>query len=148
MTISFPRPIDRRIKLFIIGLSMISMVGFGSVAILSLRDQSAIHYLDLPLHLVGGAIAGVGYVLLISWTIPHHILSGIPKLHLMLSTLSFVALVAVFWEFFELFTDAYLQTGLQGSVAETLKDIAVGLLGGLMAITCWPRSASWKQNNS
>jgi hypothetical protein len=144
MTISFPRPVDTRVKLFVIGLSMISILGFGSVALLSLQDQSWIHYLDLPLHLVGGATAGVGYVLLVSWTLPHRILSGIPRLHLMLSTLSFVALVAVLWEFFELFTDTYLDTGLQGSVAETLKDIAVGLLGGLTAITCWPHSSAWK----
>ena len=144
MTISFQRPIDHRVKVFIIALSIFSVLGFGSVAILSLQDQSALHYLDLPLHFVGGAMAGVGYVLLVSWTIPNPPLSGIPKLHLILSTISFVALVAVFWEFFELFADTYLHTGLQGTVAETLKDIAVGLLGGLTAITCWPHSSALK----
>jgi hypothetical protein len=63
----------------------------------------------------------------------------------MLSTISFVTLVSVLWELFELFTDTFLQTGLQGSVAETLKDIAVGLVGGLSSLLCWPPQSAWKQ---
>ena len=104
-----------------------------------------LEYIDIPLHVIGGAIAGITYILAIAMTIPRETLSRTPRWHLMLSTFSFVSLVAVAWEFFELFTDTFLHTGLQASIAETLKDIAVGLLGGFTSLFCWPTKGAWKE---
>lgn len=43
---------------------------------------------------------------------------------------SWSALAAVVWEFREWFTDRYLGTHAQGSVDDTMLDLAMGMLGG------------------
>lgn len=54
------------------------------------------------------------------------------------SCLSFVALIAVFWEFFEFLYDVFISSKgyfeiAQQGVADTISDLFFGLLGGLIA---------------
>jgi len=45
--------------------------------------------------------------------------------------LSVTATVAVFWEFAEFLGDTFLNMNLQGSIANTMQDQFLGILGGL-----------------
>ena len=59
-------------------------------------------------------------------------------------TLGFVALIGVFWEFYEFLRDFYLLTGgkisvFQSSFADTVKDLFFDLVGGTTAFAIFYR---------
>lgn len=92
-------------------------------------------WLDIPMHILGGAWVAMLYFWLY------------PKNKSIVNCLSFVALLAVFWEFAEFFVDhlPFLEKfgSFQGDVADTMGDLFFSLLGGLIMITIdkiWSRN--------
>lgn len=87
-------------------------------------------WMDIPLHFLGGiAIAIASYFLLEYFTQTKKL--SIESLALkFLIVISFVALSAIAWEFLEYFLDFYFATEMQPSILDTMKDLAMGLLGG------------------
>jgi uncharacterized membrane protein YjdF len=93
------------------------------------------------MHFWGGGVVAMG---MIWWTFYSAKISAstknLPKFYSAIIILGFVALVGVFWEFYELIVDRiitknnYISFLDQGSLADTLKDIFVDLLGGLTAV--------------
>jgi len=93
------------------------------------------------MHFWGGAAAAMG---MIWWTFYSAKVSAstknLPKLYITIIILGFVALVGVFWEFYELIVDKfitknnYISLFQQGSLLDTLKDIFADLLGGAAAV--------------
>ncbi|MEK6945655.1 MAG: hypothetical protein AABW63_02590 [Nanoarchaeota archaeon] len=53
---------------------------------------------------------------------------------IIVSTVSFVA---VLWEFFEFFLHLFVSVSFQPSVADTMKDLFIGMLGGLVWGILW-----------
>ena len=143
MTITFSEPVDRRLKTFIICLSLFSLIG---LILFPAFPKSAMEFIDIPLHLIGGALSAIFFIIVSSSFLSRDALARISRLFMMLITICFVSLITVLWECFELFTDTYFQTGLQASIAETLKDMIVGLIGGMSGSFCWPHQNKWKQN--
>lgn len=87
---------------------------------------------DIPMHFLGGcAIALTAFFLLRiaseqGWMKIHS------KLVQLIFIVSFVALFATLWEFYEFLTDRYLGTFNQPSIADTMGDMFLGLLGGFI----------------
>jgi len=98
-------------------------------------------WIDNIMHFWGGAAAAMG---MIWWTFYSAKVSAstknLPKLYITIIILGFVALVGVFWEFYELIVDKfitknnYISLFQQGSLLDTLKDIFADLLGGAAAV--------------
>ena len=98
-------------------------------------------WIDNFTHFWGGATAGLG---MIWWTFYSAKMSpmtkGVPKIYAFVVTLGFVALVGVFWEFYELIVDRlitknnYISILQSGGLIDTMKDLFVDLLGGATVI--------------
>lgn len=89
-------------------------------------------HVDKIMHLLGGmsiaaaAISGMHYAKQRQW------ISFINPYLTVLCIVAIVALIAVGWEFFEFILDHTLRTRMQPSVADTMGDLACGLVGGLL----------------
>lgn len=92
-------------------------------------------YIDIPLHLIGGLVSSLCFLLFVATYFGSQSMRQIPWCLRGLLVLGFTALVTIGWEFFENFTDTFLGTQLQSTVLETLKDMVVGLAGALPVAT-------------
>ena len=91
--------------------------------------------LDIPLHLAGGV--AIAYTFHSCLTLAENA-SLIQLAHPILRVLLVVCLVtsaATGWEFVEFTSDSLLATGAQKSLADTLLDMFLGILGGALFIT-------------
>lgn len=89
----------------------------------------AILWFDTPMHFLGGAaIALSAYYFLQTDT-----QTKTTRLTLFLFLIGTTALAAIFWEFFEFSMDYFYNTHNQISIADTMKDMAMGLLGATIA---------------
>lgn len=88
----------------------------------------AIWWFDTPMHFAGGmAIALSTYYYL--QTDKETKTSLISFFQILVGT---TAIAAIFWEFFEFTIDYFYQTHNQISIADTMKDLAMGLLGAII----------------
>ena len=93
---------------------------------------TTIWWLDSPMHFMGGTAIGISSIVLFCILINYKLLkikgAGLP----ILFALAVTALAATLWEFGEFFIDTVLGNTLQPTVADTMKDMALGLLGGIV----------------
>jgi uncharacterized membrane-anchored protein len=82
-------------------------------------------------HVVGGMVVGIGFYTLFQLQLKHltHMLQ-------LISVMGAVCLAAVGWEGFEWVFSLFYHNNLQGSLNNTMGDMYVGLLGGLVAAMC------------
>jgi hypothetical protein len=87
--------------------------------------------IDIPMHFFGGL--SMAYFLHKAFVAASLITTGAPPNRLLESLLIFTAtcMVAVFWEFIEFVLSWALSTDLQGSLADTTKDLLLGMIGSL-----------------
>ena len=98
-------------------------------------------WFDIPMHFLGGFLLAI--IFFYFWRFAHISIgtgvSSVPNVFVALVlTLGFVALIGVFWEFYEFLHDFYLLTGgkisvFQNSFADTVKDLFFDLVGGTTA---------------
>lgn len=92
-------------------------------------------WFDIPMHFLGGvAIATSSYFLLQDFSKRNMFAAQFTPLKI-LTILSFTALAAVSWEFFEFTLDTYVSTSMQPGIADTIKDLAMGISGGGIVAT-------------
>ena len=104
------------------------------------RHELVVH-LDIPLHLYGGCSAALVFLLSVVALHGEDHLWQLKYWLRVVVVLGFTALVTIAWEFLEHFTDTWLGTNLQSTVLETLKDMAVGLLGAVPVAFWMTRTA-------
>jgi hypothetical protein len=80
---------------------------------------------DVLAHFGGGVLTAM-----IFWRFFKNKISGLSAIFQFLFLVSFVALIGVFWEFFEKFLDSFFKFNYQGDVNDTLLDLAMDILGG------------------
>ena len=87
--------------------------------------------IDIPMHFFGGV--SMAYFLDRAFVAASLITTGAPPNRILESLLIFTATctVAVFWEFIEFVLSWALSTDLQGSLADTTKDLLLGMIGSL-----------------
>ena len=89
-------------------------------------------WLDNPLHFFGGFLISItANEFFLYCRNKGYVGKMHPLIYAMILT-TFVVTVAVFWEFHEFLRDFYFHTHLQSSEADTMKDLLVGMIGGLL----------------
>ena|SRR5215216_2344289 len=87
--------------------------------------------LDIPFHYFGGLSIAYASALMVSYMEKERLIPIQNKVISFVLILSVTATVAVFWEFAEFLGDTFLNMNLQGSIANTMQDQFLGILGGL-----------------
>lgn len=119
--------------------SWFSIVAFHIVS-MSFYWYDHFLWLDILMHLIGGAWVGLFFVFLFQKHLSN--LSNIQFLPFLVLGLGFVALVGVLWEFYEYLSDVYIYKmhPLQlapnpKNLPDTLADLVNDLIGGFLTIS-------------
>jgi len=86
--------------------------------------------LDMPFHYIGGLSIAYTVSRILSYLESEKITTAINRIIFLVLLLSLTATTAVFWEFAEFISDQVLGTNLQPSIANTMQDQFLGILGG------------------
>ncbi len=87
---------------------------------------------DVVMHFLGGWSIAYGAFLAVAWAEEKQYLTIKRWLARCLIVVMLVLSTAVFWEFYEFILDHFWQTLNQPSVADTMMDFFMGLLGGIL----------------
>ena len=98
------------------------------IIILQTEIYDIYKWLDSPMHFAGGLAVAITAYSLLSIAEEKKILKINNPLKF-LFVISLVALIAVFWEFYEFLTEYFALGILQLGVADTMKDLFLGLVG-------------------
>ena len=85
---------------------------------------------DMPFHYLGGLSIAYTASLILSYLESERITVPLHRMLFLVLLLSLTATTAVFWEFAEFISDQVLGTHLQPSIANTMQDQFLGILGG------------------
>ncbi|MEY4731484.1 MAG: hypothetical protein RL681_430 [Candidatus Parcubacteria bacterium] len=97
-----------------------------------------IWWIDIPLHLLGGAFVGILFLYI--FLARRNIVGNADAIFLIVLGMGFVALVGVLWEFYEFWADVwffhkYSMNEFPGWIhADTLKDLLNDIIGGTFAL--------------
>jgi len=93
-------------------------------------------WLDIPMHLLGGASIAVSATLFLRYLQNHSLCGQMRKWIFHLWNMGLVSLAAILWEFNEFLSDYFFHGSMQPSLADTMGDLFLGLLGGFVASIC------------
>ncbi len=88
----------------------------------------ALPYAGVFFHLCGGCAVGIAF-----YSLFRKDMLNLPVFLRVIYIISFVSLAAIGWEGFEWCFSLFYHNNLQGSLDNTMGDLYVGLLGGIMA---------------
>jgi hypothetical protein len=108
-------------------LLLLFLLGFSYFFTLEFGYYFKYPWIDLPLHFLGGVIVSLFFIIYFEKS-----LKKLSLFSLFLFLLSFVALIGIFWEFFEWIVDKTIYPLNQPTVNDTLGDLAMDLLGGFL----------------
>ena len=103
-----------------------------SFLLLYLGVYSAVKWIDIPMHIIGGLLIGASFYLTLNY-LEEMGLIKLNKFVRFVFVVSLVALFAVGWEFFEFSLTQITGYGFQGDLLDTMKDLFMGISGGLLA---------------
>ena len=86
--------------------------------------------LDIPFHYIGGLSIAYTSAQILSYLEQEKITATLNRVIFLILILSLTATTAVFWEFAEFIGDKLLDTNIQVSLANTMQDQFLGILGG------------------
>ena len=89
-------------------------------------------WFDMPIHFLGGMAVGATYFLTLKYLQGKNYLR-LNNISRVIFVFALVSLTAVFWEFFEFSVTSITGLGLQGNLDDTMFDLFLGMLGGLLA---------------
>lgn len=89
-------------------------------------------WFDIPMHFVGGLAVSTSYFLLLKHAQKKNYLGKMHETAFFAFVIALVGLTAVLWEFAEFIADAVIQINSQLSLADTMADLFLGLVGGVV----------------
>lgn len=95
-----------------------------------------VSWFDNLMHGLGGISIGIAAITIVVIASRRHYICHIHWLVSLLFAISFTALAAVTWEFYEFSSDALANTEYQIALSDTMADMAFGLLGGIFGALC------------
>ena len=98
-----------------------------------LTNTYSIEYVDSVMHFCGGIALGVLVAGTLSLAVRRHWCPWPGALIEGVLVIALVATGAVTWEFYEWLSDHYLGTLLQPTLDDTIKDLALGFVGGIVS---------------
>ena len=100
------------------------------IALKGLHLYSLFPNVDMPFHYIGGLAIAYTASQILSHLESEKITTPLNRTIFLVLLLSITATTAVFWEFAEFVSDQLLGTHLQPSIANTMQDQFLGILGG------------------
>jgi hypothetical protein len=100
------------------------------VAVKAMGVYQIFPHTDIPFHYVGGLSIAYTCSQVLLYLESEKITTTLHRGLFLLFLLSITATATVFWEFAEFLSDQILQTNLQPSIANTMQDQFLGILGG------------------
>ena len=98
-------------------------------------------WLDMPMHVLGGVFIAYSFSLALTYFQERRILSELNILSRSVFLFALTSTAAVIWEFGEFTLDFFFGTHAQASLAETLLDMFLGILGGTALIVFLARDS-------
>jgi len=88
-------------------------------------------WIDIPMHILGGFVVAYSFTLILTFLDSKKLMKIKSKLVYFFIILSSVALITVFWEFYEFILTYFFNLGMQGTLVDTMCDLFLGLLGAM-----------------
>ena len=92
-----------------------------------------INWINMPMHFFGGVSIGITYTLLLMRMKKDQYIGDVDKIMMFIFIISMTGLTTILWEFFEFGSDQLFGTTMQPSLADTITDIFLGLMGGTLS---------------
>ncbi len=93
---------------------------------------SRFRWFDTPMHLLGGILVAISVVYLLNYFTSENKLNINSNILKVLIIISVTVLFAFSWEVIEYLADFYLKTRFQASLSDTMKDLCMGFIGGMI----------------
>lgn len=93
--------------------------------------------MDIPFHYIGGLSIACTSAQFLSYLEQEKIISRLNRVIFIVLILSLTATAAVFWEFGEFIGDRLFYTNIQVSLANTMQDQFLGVLGGMTVVVIY-----------
>jgi hypothetical protein len=104
-------------------------------------------HIDIPFHFLGGLSIAYTSARILSYLEEEKVVARLNGIIFTILLISITATAAVLWEFMEFTGDQLFHTNIQVSLANTMQDQFMGILGGLtLAFLNW-RSQVLQKNN-
>ena len=107
------------------------------LAVKALGAYQAYPWLDIPTHFLGGVAIAHFYRSTIANS--RKVVGSIPLSIQIALTLTCTGTTTVLWEFFEYASDFFFHTNMINGLEDTLEDMLMGLLGGLILVLLTPK---------
>lgn len=91
-----------------------------------------VYWIDIPMHLLGGFAIAYSGSLILDYLGKRNLIKINNYWIWVLMIISFVALIAVFWEVAEFIFEFFYHVGLQPSIEDTILDLVLGIFGGFL----------------
>jgi len=112
-----------------------------------LHLYSLFPHIDIPFHFLGGLSIAYTSAMIISYLQQERFIARLNGSIFTILLISITATAAVLWEFMEFTGDQFFRTNIQVSLANTMQDQFMGILGGLtLAFLYWRRQVLQKSN--
>lgn len=85
---------------------------------------------DIPMHFLGGLVIAISLSLLLNEFQKNKYIGKLKPLARITIVVCGTVTIAVLWEFHEFLLDQWLGTATQAGIADTMGDLALGMLGG------------------
>lgn len=90
--------------------------------------------LDIPFHFLGGLSIAYASAQILAYLEKEKISNALPKAIFLILIFGLTSIAAVFWEFAEFIGDRFLDINIQISLANTMQDQFMGMLGGATCV--------------
>jgi len=105
------------------------------------RLYTVFPHIDIPFHFLGGFSIAYTSAKILAYLEQEKLIARLNGMLFMILLISITATAAVLWEFVEFTGDQLFHTNIQVSLANTMQDQFMGLLGGLaLAFLYWRSS--------
>lgn len=92
-------------------------------------------WIDIPMHFGGGVAMMVSIGMLYKSLQKIAVIPHLPLAITRLFLFTIISTITIFWEFAEFTTDFFYYTHAQVSIPDTMKDMFLGMLGGVLVIS-------------
>ncbi len=111
------------------------LVALHGVISLGFQGYERLPSIDIPMHFAGGVVITLSGAVLLRVALEAGLLRDLNRILAAVLLVCFATTAAVAWEFAEFLADHYFAAGAQGSIADTMGDLLLGMAGALLAAT-------------
>ena len=129
--------VSKSVSFFVFPVTVLFAHLIASRLVLNL--YSVFPNLDIPFHFAGGLAIAYTSSQILAYLEKEQVIVMLPPALLLLFAFSLTAAATVFWEFAEFGADQLFKINVQISLANTMQDQFMGILGGVMWLLIYAR---------